>query len=96
LWLTSCPAIGCPERKSQPIFLKPSQNMLCNVFELIRRLEEVPTSLKASLDRPPEASKNGRFWNFFGCPAIGAGARNSGPIFFNPSKTSLCNVFESM
>ena len=30
---SSCPANGCPERNSCPIFLKLSQNVLCNVFE---------------------------------------------------------------
>ena len=30
-----CPAIGCPERNSCPIFLKLSQKLLCNVVELL-------------------------------------------------------------
>ena len=32
---SSCPANGCPERNSCPIFLKLSQNVLCNVYELM-------------------------------------------------------------
>ena len=94
--MTSCPAIGCPERNSSSIFIKPSQNTLCYVFKHMWRFEEVLKSLKSSLDRPPEALKNGRFWNFLGCPAVGAGARNSRPIFLNPSEKSLCNVFDPM
>jgi hypothetical protein len=62
----SCQAIGCHERIPEPILLKLSQKTLCYVIELVRSFEEVPKRLKASLDRPAEASKNGRFCNFRG------------------------------
>ncbi len=93
---SSCPANSCPERNSCPIFLKLSQNVLCNVYELMLRFEEDRTSLNASLDRPPEALENGSFGDFFGCPAIGCPELKSQPIFLKLSQNVLCNVFEHM
>ena len=64
------------------------------MLEFLWKYGESLTSFKASLDRPPEALENGRFCNFFGCPAIGYPERNSCPIFLKLSQKLLCNVFQ--
>ena len=46
------------------------------------------------MNRPPEALENDRFWNFFGCPAIGCPERKSQLIFLILSQKLLRNVFE--
>ena len=77
----SCQAIGCHERIPEPILLKLSQKTLCYVIELVRSSEEVPKRLKASLDRPPEASKNGPFLQLPGDGSCSMNTQNASPSF---------------